>query len=156
MHVSSETYHSLFPPLGGIIDHLGVAAAKVTLAYRLEVSRHMSRMQGWGNLLLDGEVEAGMYNQIWRGGESLAAPFSFLERSMLGFCTHQVLDAWLHLLVIAFSVLKFASPCEPKFYEKTVRCEKGTQNYFSQTEYTIDSCPMRAGFSTVSIFGPPW
>ncbi|CAM9125376.1 unnamed protein product, partial [Hapterophycus canaliculatus] len=36
VHFSSETYHSLFPPLGGIIDHLGVAAAKVTLAYRLE------------------------------------------------------------------------------------------------------------------------
>ncbi len=38
MHLSSETY-ALFPPLGGIIDHLGVAAAKVTLAYRLEVRR---------------------------------------------------------------------------------------------------------------------
>ncbi|CAM9533012.1 unnamed protein product [Ectocarpus fasciculatus] len=35
VHVPSETY-ALFPPLGGIIDHLGVAAAKVTLAYRLE------------------------------------------------------------------------------------------------------------------------
>ncbi|CAN0412231.1 unnamed protein product [Pylaiella littoralis] len=35
VHVTSETY-ALFPPLGGIIDHLGVAAAKVTLAYRLE------------------------------------------------------------------------------------------------------------------------
>lgn len=36
VHVPSESY-ALFPPLGGIIDHLGVAAAKVTLAYRLEV-----------------------------------------------------------------------------------------------------------------------
>ena len=36
VHIPSETY-ALFPPLGGIIDHLGVAAAKVTLVYRLEV-----------------------------------------------------------------------------------------------------------------------
>lgn len=36
VHVPSESY-ALFPPVGGIIDHLGVAAAKVTLAYRLEV-----------------------------------------------------------------------------------------------------------------------
>lgn len=40
VHVPSETY-ALFPPLGGIIDHLGVAAAKVTLAYRLEVGMHI-------------------------------------------------------------------------------------------------------------------
>lgn len=37
VHMPSETY-ALLPAVGGIIDHLGVAAAKVTLAYRLEVS----------------------------------------------------------------------------------------------------------------------
>lgn len=35
-NASSEAY-ALFPPIRGIIDHVGVAAAKVTLVYRLEV-----------------------------------------------------------------------------------------------------------------------
>lgn len=38
VHVPSELY-ALLPPVGGIIDHLGVAAAKVTLAYGLEVRK---------------------------------------------------------------------------------------------------------------------
>lgn len=37
VHVPSESY-ALFPPVGGVIDHLGVAAVKVTLAYGLEAS----------------------------------------------------------------------------------------------------------------------
>lgn len=45
VHVPSET-HALFPPVGRIIDHLGVAAAKVTLAYRLQVSVYPARSLG--------------------------------------------------------------------------------------------------------------
>lgn len=41
-NASSEAY-ALFPPIRGIIDHVGIAAAKVTLVYRLEVRNTLLR-----------------------------------------------------------------------------------------------------------------
>lgn len=63
VHVPSEGY-ALFPPVGGIIDHLGVAAAKVTLAYRLEVSLAVPRDPGWDD---DGILWFAHPASLWYG-----------------------------------------------------------------------------------------